>query len=55
MNTHNLSKQDRIQLVLEGVLSPDYITHEEVLEVLDTLSELVARNAQTHYSPNTIQ
>jgi hypothetical protein len=55
MNTHNLSKQERIQLVLEGVLSQDYITHEEVLEVLDTLSELVVRNAQTHYSPDTLQ
>jgi hypothetical protein len=55
MNTHNLSKQERIQLVLEGVLSEDYISHEEVLEVLDTLGELIAQRAQTHYSPNTIQ
>ena len=27
----------------------------EVLEVLDTLGELIAQRAQTHYSPDTIQ
>jgi hypothetical protein len=55
MNVHNISKQERIQLVLEGVLSEDYISNEEVIEVLDTLSELIAQRAQTHYSPDTVQ
>jgi len=55
MNVHNLSKEERIQLVLEGVLPSEFITAEELLEVLDVVEELIWQQPQTHYSPETLQ
>ena len=53
-NAH-LTKQERIQLVLEGVLPSDYVTYEEIMEVLDTLEELVLARVTTHNAPETLQ
>jgi hypothetical protein len=53
-NAH-LSKEERIQLVLEGVLPSDYISHEELLEVLETLEELILNRHTTHNAPETLQ
>lgn len=54
-----ISKQERIQLVLEGVLGPEHVSYEEVMEILDTVEQLVfdrgIDNQQTHYAPNTLQ
>jgi hypothetical protein len=55
MNTHKLTKQERIQLVLEGVLSADHVTYEEVMEILDVVEELIWQQPQTHYAPDTLQ
>lgn len=54
-STVNLTKEERIQLVLEGVLSADYITYEEIMEVLDTVETLVAERQITHNGPRTLQ
>lgn len=59
INVQSLSKEERIQLVLEGVLSSEYVTYEEVMEILDTVESLVFERGivdqQTHYAPTTLQ
>ena len=48
MDTRNLTKQERMVLVLQGVLSEDHLTYEEVKEmevlVLNAVSDLLSTN-----------
>lgn len=48
MNTHNITKEERIRLVLDGILSLDYITLQEVEDLLRDMDELVLLKLQTH-------
>lgn len=54
-STVHLTKQQRIQLVLEGVLSEDYISYDEVMEVLNAVEQLILEKQQTHDAPETLQ
>jgi hypothetical protein len=55
MNTHNLTKEERMRLVLEGKLSEDHLTLEEVKELEALVMDAVANMFNNPNVPRTLQ
>jgi hypothetical protein len=55
MNTHKLTKEERMKLVLRGDLSEDYLTFEEVVELKALVMDAVAYKLNYQTAKRTIQ
>lgn len=55
MDTTNLTKQDRMLLVLQGVLGEEHLTYEEVKEMEALVMDKVADLLSTNHAPESLQ
>jgi hypothetical protein len=55
MSTHNLTKEERMRMVLDGTLSEEHISFEEVKELEALVMDAVANMFNPPNLPRTLQ